>query len=492
MIDAGHDLEPERAEKLAHLRSSHPDAWGGEPTDWLRKDMQAAVEGIPLKLCYGSDYPYRTMPGAPVVDGEGVNTKFSLGKGGLSSVWGAAAMPYRQHDMSGWPITAEDLAPHYQAVLGFMPVAHEHDGLEKQFPIWKPTQSMPLSAQALALLKKLQANEPQLESNGITFGRSRLAVRADECIRCGLCMYGCPFGLIYSTAQTVDALKDDPEFVYLPGHVVQRLAESAEGVTISTLNARGEREEFTGERVFVGAGVLPTAALILRSLDAYERPITFRESHYFLLPMLRLASVPGFREGDLHTLAQLFVEVLDPELSPFTIHLQTYTFNDLFEQPIAKMLGPLARVFPWRAFLQRLYLFQGYLHSDHSATTLAKLERRGDGDALHLLPTERPETSAVVKKLIRKLTGMSRSFGMVPLAPLLRPGEPGRGFHTGSSFPMSAKPEGLESDLLGRPAGLRRTHLIDSSVLPSIPATTITYTVMANAHRIGTLAGKEA
>jgi choline dehydrogenase-like flavoprotein len=27
--------------------------------------------------------------------------------------------------------------------------------------------------------------------------------------------------------------------------------------------------------------------------------------------------------------------------------------------------------------------------------------------------------------------------------------------------------------------------VVDSSVLPSIPATTITFTVMANAHRIG-------
>jgi len=36
---------------------------------------------------------------------------------------------------------------------------------------------------------------------------------------------------------------------------------------------------------------------------------------------------------------------------------------------------------------------------------------------------------------------------------------------------------------------MRRIHAIDSTILPSIPATTITYTVMANAYRIGTLAG---
>src|SRR5207244_10374255 len=36
---------------------------------------------------------------------------------------------------------------------------------------------------------------------------SRLALDAGKCIRCGMCMTGCPYGLIYSTTQTFDALR---------------------------------------------------------------------------------------------------------------------------------------------------------------------------------------------------------------------------------------------------------------------------------------------
>ena len=36
-----------------------------------------------------------------------------------------------------------------------------------------------------------------------------------------------------------------------------------------------------------------------------------------------------------------------------------------------------------------------------------------------------------------------------------------------------------------KPNNLKRIHCIDASVLPSIPATTITLTIMANAYRIG-------
>jgi hypothetical protein len=53
---------------------------------------------------------------------------------------------------------------------------------------------------------------------------------------------------------------------------------------------------------------------------------------------------------------------------------------------------------------------------------------------------------------------------------------------------MSDHPSPNESDIYGRPAGLQRVHAVDSTVMSSIAATTVTFTAMANAHRIGTLA----
>jgi len=73
---------------------------------------------------------------------------------------------------------------------------------------------------------------------------------------------------------------------------------------------------------------------------------------------------------------------------------------------------------------------------------------------------------------------------------MLKAADPGRGFHTGGSFPMSNAPTGFQSDTLGRTHGLKRIHLVDSSTMPSIAATTVTFTAMANAHRIGSLASQ--
>jgi choline dehydrogenase-like flavoprotein len=60
-----------------------------------------------------------------------------------------------------------------------------------------------------------------------------------------------------------------------------------------------------------------------------------------------------------------------------------------------------------------------------------------------------------------------------------------KSYHFGGTFPhrmTGGTP--LSSDREGRPSGFETIHLIDASVFPSVPATTFTFTIMANAHRI--------
>jgi hypothetical protein len=68
---------------------------------------------------------------------------------------------------------------------------------------------------------------------------------------------------------------------------------------------------------------------------------------------------------------------------------------------------------------------------------------------------------------------------------MLTPGIPGDGNHAGAVFPMRDNPGELETDRLGRLTTLKRTHIVDSSVFSTVPAASPTYTIMANAYRIG-------
>ena len=88
--------------------------------------------------------------------------------------------------------------------------------------------------------------------------------------------------------------------------------------------------------------------------------------------------------------------------------------------------------------------------------------------------------------MTERLAKAARLAGMIALTPLARLNPLGSSFHCGGTFPMRENPKHGETDVLGRPAGFRRVHLIDASVFPTIPASTITFSVMANAHRIAT------
>jgi hypothetical protein len=182
-------------------------------------------------------------------------------------------------------------------------------------------------------------------------------------------------------------------------------------------------------------------------------------------------------------LSQLFIELNRPEISRHGVHLQLYTYSDIIGQAVRKSLGPLKGFAP--LIEERLVIVQGYLHSDESPAITMTLKRDGEKDFLQLAAQPNPATRRTVKKVLRELLSQTRRLGGIVVPPMLQLAEPGRGFHCGGSLPMRASPGKFESDPLGRPHGWLRVHAVDASVLPGIPATTITFSVMANAHRIG-------
>ena len=121
MLDAGIGLDSDRTGRLQQLKQTSPADWTSDKLAFLKSGMSAEVSGIPLKLAYGSKFPYEDPRGDLTISDAGAGFLPSLARGGLSNVWGAAMLPYRADDISAWPLKVQDLAPHYQAVLGFMP-----------------------------------------------------------------------------------------------------------------------------------------------------------------------------------------------------------------------------------------------------------------------------------------------------------------------------------------------------------------------------------
>src|SRR3954463_2146692 len=98
MLDAGITLESDRSELVGRLRRTSPTEWIHSDISGIKAGTSASKKGIPLKLAYASDFPYQEAEKHAPAQYEGVGFRPSFAQGGLSNVWGAAMMPYRQGD----------------------------------------------------------------------------------------------------------------------------------------------------------------------------------------------------------------------------------------------------------------------------------------------------------------------------------------------------------------------------------------------------------
>jgi choline dehydrogenase-like flavoprotein len=491
MLDAGIELEPERANIVRQFSETKFSDWNPGQVATLKGDMAADATGVPLKLLFGSDFPYRETEEKIPWRGSGTRFRPSLALGGLSNVWGAAMLPHRDEDISDWPVKNSELAPHYRAVTEITGLAARRDDLEEIFPLHSENPgALKSSRQAELLLGNLNRHRARLRARGWRFGCARVAVRASTsakgagCVLCGFCMYGCPYGCIYNSADTVRELRAEKNFTYQRDVIVTAIRENSEKVFIAGFHRETRAPlSFEADRVYLAAGVIPTAQILLRSQKIYDEPLILRDSQYFLFPLVLARRTRDVPAEALYTLSQLFIELSHPKISRRSIHLQIYTYSDIIGQAVRQSLGPL-KMFA-RPLQERMVVVQGYLHSDESSTIAMTLKRDGEKDFLQLAAQPNPQTRCTVKKVMGEMLRQARQLGGIVVSPMLQLAEPGRGYHSGGSLPMRAQPGKFESDTLGRPHGWSRVHAVDASVLPSVPATTITFSVMANAHRIG-------
>ncbi len=496
VIDGGIDLEPEISVSLSKLSSLPFDEWDNNVIHDFKSKSITDVKGVQLKYTYGSDFPYRNVDKYIPRTSENIgHLTPSLAVGGFSNVWGSAILPYTERDLAKWPIKLVELEPFYRSILTSLPVAAEHDDLEELFPLYcEHHQPLEKSTQIKGIYDRLKRYRSRFSNSGIRFGGSRLAVdasghtlRSRACTYCGLCLFGCPYGLIYNSGEALKRLKNSANLKHISGLLVKSLVENDGMVEIHALDLKTDKvHTLKASKVFLAAGAISSTKILLRSLMMHEREVEMKVSEYFMLPLLKFGCVGKIESERLHTLAQLFMEVDDAALCENLIHLQLYGYSELFSMALSKPLrymGPFKQIIK-NQLLGRLMVIQGYLHSDQSSRISITL-RNDAVETLALKGMINPDAKGTIRQLVYKLLKLSYYTGMLPIAPVLSIGKPGEGRHAGATFPMRSTISNTPySDRQGRPMGMRNVHLVDTSNFPTIPAPTITLTAMANAQRI--------
>jgi choline dehydrogenase-like flavoprotein len=477
ILDAGVRADPGILDLKARMASVEPDAWIDEDLSHLKRTGPAARSGIPRKLHFGSNFAYRDIDRETSAHFRNASILRSFAQGGFSNVWGAVIQPLPQKEFQRWPIGFQQLARHYSAVKEYL------------CPSESPVRP---SAQGHEFHDDLARHRPELEREGIHFHTADLAVRSSDdetgkgCRHCGLCLYGCPYDSIFTAASQLSRMILKGEVSYVPDVLVDRISPVNRGIRIE---GRGSNDStprsFDGSAVFLAAGLLESARIVLNSTSVPAVPLRVQQSDIFTIPMLRYRSTPNIARERIHTLCQTIVEIDDDAISSHGVQLQLYGYNDLYLQILARRAGVLAG--PLKPLLQavstRLVVAFGYFHSDVSSSV--RITRRESGNGrLHLEGQVNEETRRAGRAVVRKLFQIRNYSRAVPIPMQARFDEPGGGHRSGGCFPMRSVPIGLETDLWGRVTGMPGMHVVDASVLPSVPAGPVAYTMMANAHRI--------
>lgn len=495
VLDVGGRLEADHDAARSRMAVSEPNRWSSHDVTTIRQTAVATeAHRIPEKRIFGSDFPFRNFGQLDHLRSDGdVNSHVISGAyGGFSNTWGAQTMVFSEATFNDWPFPRRDLEIDYRAILATIPYSAESDDLAEFFPLWGDADALPpLSEEPDRILRAYERRRLHVRRRGVLLGKARLALRGRDCVSCGLCLTGCPYSLIYSASQTFDELVLDGRVVYRGGYLALKVGEEdgRPSVTARSLSS-GDVETFHADKVFLACGALGTTRLVAQSLGLWTKPIHVLESAQFLVPFLSIRAIARLSQDNTFTLNQFNMILPFDEAGRDLVQIHGYPYNDamddalppLLKLPVFKGLG--------KTLLKRLTVGLGYLPSWWSPGFDVAFEppRAEAGVAeMSLTPSAENHTVAqqMLKSVTRRLVSATSSLGIIPVVPQISLSAPAKSYHFGGTFPHARAPvAGSQSDLLGRVHPWRHIHLVDASVFPTVPATTFTLSIMANAHRI--------
>jgi len=425
----------------------------------------------------------RVMAGASArlgLHGDGFTLVAGAAAGGLSSIWGAAVAAFDATDLQGTALSPAELAKSYRTVAERVGLTgSDSDDLAAFYGASLPLDGELPGAPALRRLAHVPSG------GKLHIGRARNAVlgQAREaraaCNGCGLCLWGCSRGAIYSADMELARLRRHAHFEWRQNLAVESMRRDPEG----GWQLRTGEGTLAATQVLLAAGAISTTRLVLelkqlqdRAVRVFSNPVA---SMAFLAPA-QLVARPGSGKPWSFALAQAGWMMELPGGDYATGFF--YTADTLPVTALAAEL-PLSRPAALRlsAYLApALILATLYLSGRHSRHSAA-LERDG---RLKVSGGLADSAGPAFRQAARGLAKALTSAGLYAVPGSLRIAPPGTDVHYAGSLPMGAEgPLGTGADgaLNGEP-GL---YVVDGAALPVLPAKPLTLTIMANADRIG-------
>jgi choline dehydrogenase-like flavoprotein len=409
----------------------------------------------------------------------------ALARGGLSRIWGGFVGELDDADMQGWPIGLDELQPSYQAVtarIGVSGSANDDmaDFYGRSGALLAPP---PLGSTAATILRHYNAAHPDPDFALGCARNALLTVDLGARRACDLglgCLWGCARGAIYDARQDVAALRQHGNFELLDRATALSIARTDAGWEVATTGDRHLR----APRLIVAAGTLASLHLVAPLFDPAPAGLRLLNSPVMAVPLLIPARLGQAAPAQGHALAQLGFRLACSQAPGDYVSGAVYEVAGLPPSSFAARMpfGRRAATELFRVLAPALAVATVYFPGRYSANEVS-LRRSADGPRIQIRGGVADGFDNLVRTTRRRLAGIWRKLGAYALPGALL-ATPGTDAHLGGVFPMGvSEPHGTSR--FGELNAAPGLHLVDGSVLPSIPSKFTTLTIMANADRIG-------
>ena len=290
-------------------------------------------------------------------------------------------------------------------------------------------------------------------------------------------MSGCLFDAIYKPSQEIKDLILRNKIIYKNGLNVIQVKKLKNVCEIVCLDKNNIEIIFKSHKIYIGAGAFNTSKIILNSFyKNLNKSLKIRTRGGFIIPGLFLNKRKLIWPA-VNTLPSLFFEYKD-KINKKWIHIQYSSNNELLINRIKFIFKKLHLYKILKNFIPRFTALFVSLNSEEAGYYHLSFNKKSNRFNSSYI---KHRTSNWKRDLF--LYRIFSSAGLLLFFPFKK-NNTGT-FHTGASFPMSKNYDNWSNtNIYGELFDKKNIHLIDSSVLPSLPATTIGILSMSNAYRI--------
>jgi choline dehydrogenase-like flavoprotein len=282
MIERGRDIKHIEGYDTA-MKESYDFPHRGRITEQMKKDYWAGIrtgytitESTKDLFVKDVDHPFEETQRFDWM--RGYHT------GGKSLLWGRQTYRWNERDFTAngeegigvdWPIRYKDIAPWYSYVEKFAGISGEKRGLDV-LPDSDFQPAMELNCVEREVKKGIESN---FKGRYLTVGRvAHLTQPTDEqkdlgrtsCQYRNKCIRGCPYGAYFSTqSATLPAAQKTNNLTLINDKIVYEVIfddEKKKAVGVRTIDKNTKKvEEFYSKIIFLNAGAIPTAWILMQS-----------------------------------------------------------------------------------------------------------------------------------------------------------------------------------------------------------------------------------